>query len=104
MTETNLLPCPFCGCEAETHQTIDRWIATCSSDQNELDGFTHTAQAYGTTEAEAIAAWNTSATHGTLTAEQVCDAIFNGSSYASFDGIRMQEIADRLNAELRGDA
>ena len=48
---------------------------------------------------------------GTLTAEQVHDAIFNGSSYASFDGakyyadgIRMQEIADRLNAELRGDA
>lgn len=63
-SETNgitLLPCPFCGSEAEIHQTIERWIATCSSDQNELDGFTHTAQAYGATKAEAIEAWNTRA-------------------------------------------
>ena len=47
------------------------------------------------------------ATHGTLTAEQVRKAIFNGSSYASYDGaqyyangISMQAIADELNAEL----
>ena len=40
-----------------------------------------------------------------LTAEQVHDAIFNSSSYASFDGakyyadgINMQAIADKLNA------
>lgn len=46
-------------------------------------------------------------THGTLTAEQVRKAIFNGSSYASYDGakyyadgIGMQAIADELNAEL----
>lgn len=45
------------------------------------------------------------ATHGTLTAEQVRTAIFNGSSYASYDGaqyyangINMQAIADELNS------
>lgn len=59
--ETTLLPCPMCGGEAETHETIDGWIAACSSEQSELDGFTHKAQAYGVTEAEAIAAWNTRA-------------------------------------------
>ena len=59
--ETTLLPCPFCGGEAQTHETIDGWIASCSSEQNELDGFTHNAQAYGMTESEAIAAWNTRA-------------------------------------------
>lgn len=44
---------------------------------------------------------------GTLTAEQVREAIFNGSVYASYDGaqyyangISMQAIADELNAEL----
>lgn len=44
-----------------------------------------------------------------LTAEQVREAIFNGSSYASFDGakyyadgIGMQAIADELNAALGG--
>lgn len=44
---------------------------------------------------------------GKLTAEQVREAIFNGSSYASYDGakyyadgIGMQAIADELNATL----
>lgn len=44
--------------------------------------------------------------HGTLTAEQVRTAIFNGSSYASYDGaqyyangINMQAIADELNTQ-----
>ena len=44
---------------------------------------------------------------GNLTAEQVCKAIFNGSSYASYDGVKyyadgigMQAIADELNAML----
>ena len=44
-----------------------------------------------------------------LTAEQVREAIFNGSVYASFDGakyyadgIMMQAIADELNAALDG--
>lgn len=44
---------------------------------------------------------------GKLTAEQVREAIFSGSSYASYDGakyyadgIGMQAIADELNAAL----
>jgi len=61
MTNTTLKPCPFCGCEAWTHETTDGWIVSCSSDQNVLDGFTHMAHAYGGTEAEAIDAWNTRA-------------------------------------------
>ena len=47
------------------------------------------------------------ATHGTLTAEQVRKVIFDGSVYASYDGVQyyangisMQAIADELNAEL----
>lgn len=54
-----------------------------------------------------IAALNTCAEHGTLTAEQVRMAIFNSSSYASYDGakyyadgISMQAIADELNARV----
>lgn len=56
-----LKSCPFCGGEAETHEIIDGWIVSCSSDQNVLDGFTHMAHAYGGTEAKAIAEWNTRA-------------------------------------------
>lgn len=55
---SELKPCQFCGGEAETHETTDGWIVSCSSDQNVLDGFTHMAHAYGGTEAEAIAEWN----------------------------------------------
>lgn len=46
---------------------------------------------------------------GKLTAEQVREAIFHGSAYASFNGARyyvngisMQAIADELNAKLGG--
>ena len=49
-----LVTCPFCGSKAETHETIDGWIVACGSEQNELDGFTHNAQAYGMTKSEAI--------------------------------------------------
>ena len=58
---SELKPCQFCGGEAETHETTDGWIVSCSSDQNVLDGFTHMAHAYGGTEPEAIDAWNTRA-------------------------------------------
>lgn len=52
-----------------------------------------------------IVTHDSGATGGTLTAEQVRKAIFNGSSYASYDGaqyyangIDMQAIADELNS------
>ena len=123
----NLLPCPFCGGEAHISASSDGygvecWNRSCIDMQMEEIP----------TEAEAIAAWNTRAEYhgyeqsaieawesikkwntraelgsGTLTAEQVREAIFNGSSYASYDGakyyadgISMQAIADELNTEL----
>lgn len=55
--------------------------------------------------------WVENVAHGTLTAGQVREAIFNGSVYASFDGakyyadgISMQAIADELNAKLNACA
>lgn len=107
-----LLPCPFCGGEAHTIEPArygKSWGVRCEC--GAFLGFEHT-------EAEAIAAWNTrtelengverSRTEYTpLTDEQVRKAIFNGSTYASYDGctyhasgIRPQAIADELNAEL----
>ena len=47
---TELLPCPFCGCEAETDTDHEQWWVVCRG-----------CRLYGnhyTTEAEAIAAWN----------------------------------------------
>lgn len=48
---TELLPCPFCGGEAEVNENSFIWVAqcqTCGGSTGLLD-----------TEAEAIAAWNT---------------------------------------------
>ena len=99
--ETTLLPCPFCGGEASKRLFYGaRYGVYCDECDARVGGLFNT-------EAEAIAAWNTRATHGTLTAEQVRKAIFAGSAYASYDGaqyyangIDMQAIADELNAEL----
>ena len=100
---TELLPCPFCGGEASKRLFYGaRYGVYCDECDARVGGLF-------LTEAEAIAAWNARAERGTLTAEQVRKAIFNGSSYASYDGakyyadgINMQAIADELNAELGG--
>ena len=61
---TELLPCPFCGGEAELHPTydmdtneVDGWFVWCNNDACECKPETN--QHF--TEAEAIAAWNSRA-------------------------------------------
>lgn len=114
---TELLPCPFCGGEAEVYEMqygadgqYSVFGVFCVDDSNsELIGLSKYQHGHFidnfSTEAEAIAAWNARAERGTLTAEQVREAIFHGSVYASYDGaqyyangINMQAIADELNA------
>lgn len=106
MIRTNeLLPCPFCGGEA----TVERigksgyYYVACNTayccDFGRFD-----------TEAEAIAAWNTRATHGTLTAEQVSEAAhghYELRMVRDVDGLDVpqvvfdwQAIANGLNAKL----
>ena len=54
MTETKLLPCPFCGGEADTVGNLghphESWLVTCAACQIELYDFSSLD--------EAIAAWN----------------------------------------------
>lgn len=54
-----LLPCPFCGGEAETlfHQLEETYSAICTG----VPKCQAAMQYVGVTEAEAIAAWNTRA-------------------------------------------
>lgn len=61
---TDLLPCPFCGGQAEIHAThdvdtgeIDGWFVWCNNKRCECKPETNDY----TTEAEAVAAWNTRA-------------------------------------------
>ena len=82
--ETTLLPCPFCGGEAQVmHMDLDSieegwkvWGVWCVDDLNAEDyrNHGHFIDNYAT-ESEAIAAWNARAERGTLTAEQVCETV-----------------------------
>ena len=119
--ETTLLPCPFCGGEAEIRErkvhikhgwfgkdyrlmyqakctkcgaTVGKY-QPCLIHRNERTGEEHGA----------IATWNTRATHGTLTAEQVMTIAgrhqpdYCSDTHVCFD---WQAIADELNATLGG--
>ena len=107
---TTLLPCPFCGGEALKMTSSDGFTSIGCLRCNPLFGVMIQAE----TEAEAAAAWNTRAEHGTLTAEQVREAIErNFGKVAVIDdggekvewregwvcnvGINYQAIADELN-------
>lgn len=121
--ETTLLPCPICGKKVSIARTENEvgerwWFITRGTYKTtrcncrlflESEKFTCDWNDDYSLECRTklIEKWNTRATHGMLTAEQVRKAIFNGSSYASYDGaqyyangISMQAIADELNAEL----
>ena len=108
--ETTLLSCPFCGGEAFVR--IDTYFVANQARYRvgcDVDSYCHGYYGYSkyyTTEDEAIAAWNTRA-HGTLTAEQVENAV---KKYAHDDSCYIFEvygemcgpIADELNAAMGG--
>ena len=105
---TELLPCPFCGGEATVTEFNQGCIISCENDakawingKDDVDG--HLAHIQSRSKVEAIAAWNTRATGGTLTAEQVREAIEENSwaetsSIREFNDSSWQAIADELNA------
>ena len=86
--ETTLLSCPFCGGEAHvvsdysSERDETRWSLwhECCEHDGESAGYGHALfpwfeTPWYSTEAEAIAAWNARAERGTLTAEQVREAV-----------------------------
>lgn len=110
--ETTMLPCPFCGGEAETltaESMYGGYLFSIMCNDCLSHGYVYD------TEAEAIVAWNTR-THGTLTAEQIGAAIErNFTKICVLDdgkpvewredwvcrvGIDYKAIADDLNATL----
>ena len=114
--KTTLLSCPFCGGEyAQVRYMGGKWQEPSAFDSGYrgecCDCGVITAAC--DTEAEAISAWNSRAAHGTLTAEQVRDAIMSADRWKKpmedtgmmnahliirDDG--WQAIADELNATL----
>lgn len=107
--ETTLLPCPFCGGEADEYEG-DYGNGICCMMCGAMVGEPIHLE-YMTTKRvsidEAIAAWNARAERGTLTAEQVREAV-EASTFAETSTIRefndssWQAIADELNATLGG--
>ena len=120
---TELLPCPFCGGSVSICVCIGDWY----NENDEIDGDSYkwtirhsdfhskcdlrsfdVSGRYRTLDcAEAneqkqrlIAAWNTRAAHGTLTAEQVSKAVYAHSIHADCADADWQAIADELNAAL----
>lgn len=92
--ETILLPCPFCGGEAELLKYTTKPYVSCERCGCSMPDVHQT-------EAEAIAAWNTRVTHSTLTAEQVREAIEKRFDFDVWvPNERWQAIADELNAKV----
>lgn len=113
--ETTLLPCPFCGGEAHISDDYSSKRGMVYSVWHDCPagggyhpygqgvGVLQVTSAWFSSREEAIAAWNTRATHGTLTAEQVMAIAgkhqpdYCSDTHVCFD---WQAIADELNALL----
>lgn len=85
-----LEPCPFCKGEAFYNPGYNGGNVECRECGAE--------GAYKPTEAEAIAAWNSRATCGTITAEQVEDAVYRHCKFYEGGEVDAQAIADELNS------
>ena len=103
MTDSNvteLLPCPFCGGEVrlKEYKPNVSGVAICEEcgARSPICKNNHE----GGWKQKAIAAWNTRATHGTLTAEQVCEAIERHVKFYEGGDYDEPAIADELNATL----
>ena len=111
---TELLPCPFCSSEPDLLESYGGWYIRCSCGVSMCENYSEGGFPVGefVTEAEAIAAWNTRATHGTLTAEKVRETVEKHwhdlpNEYDMPEATALPEysynwqaIADELNAEL----
>lgn len=109
--ETTLLSCPICGgnmCEPITKRwtncfgdiSYSAWIK-CWNCKLTLETDSCGYETEEAAENAVITAWNTRATHGTLTAEQVREAIEKRFDFDVWvPAERWQAIADELNAEL----
>jgi len=96
---TELLPCPFCGSEASKRLFYGaRYGVYCDECDARVGGLFKT-------ETEAIAAWNTRAMRGTLTADDIRDLIErhsdeSGGNGRDFHNGAYEAIADELNAHV----
>lgn len=106
MSCKNLLPCPFCGGEAVLIEPNEHWSCYHVHCVNECCIGWKSIEASFLVADKAIAAWNTRATRGTLTTEQVREVVYRNSTYNDIYKVHqvsrtdMQAIADELNAEL----
>ena len=96
---TELLPCPFCGGEAQK-SVHAFWHVGCQD--KGCSGYEVYLKNYDT-EAEAIAAWNARAERGTLTADDIRGLIERHSDESGGNGRDFHNgayvaIADELNA------
>ena len=102
---TELLPCPFCGGEADVMLSQSRWGQSYTIHHDALGKCPaeYVSSMQFATEAEAIAAWNARVRRGTLTADDIRGLIERHSDESGDNGRDFHNgayvaIADELNA------